>query len=54
MPTPIDPSALDWTKLRSVGAGTTHVLPVAVQDVESGTVLVAYPTCFHRQLAVPR
>src|SRR5437868_11042314 len=34
---------LDWTKLRSVGGLTDEVLPVAVQDVETGTVvMVAY------------
>ena len=34
---------LDWTKLRSVAALATEVLPVAVQDVATGQVLmVAY------------
>ena len=35
--------ALDWTKLRSIAALATEVLPVAVQDVDTGQVLmVAY------------
>jgi phosphoribosyl-AMP cyclohydrolase len=34
---------LDWTKVRSVAALATEVLPVAVQDVITGQVLmVAY------------
>jgi phosphoribosyl-AMP cyclohydrolase len=34
---------LDWKKLRSVAALSTEVLPVAVQDADSGQVLmVAY------------
>jgi phosphoribosyl-AMP cyclohydrolase len=34
---------LDWTKLRSIAALATEVLPVAVQEVDTGQVLmVAY------------
>ena len=34
---------LDWTKLRSIAALATDVLPVAVQEVDTGQVLmVAY------------
>ena len=39
----VDPGQLDWRKLRDVAAIDTDVLPVAVQDVDSGAVvMVAY------------
>lgn len=39
----VDIEKLDWTKLRSVGSITDEVLPVAVQDVDTGAVvMVAY------------
>jgi phosphoribosyl-AMP cyclohydrolase len=36
----MDAEALDWTKLRSVADVSDEVLPVAVQDADSGDVLM--------------
>ena len=42
---PVSITELEWTKLEAIGRSRHQVLPVAVQDVDDGTVLmVAYVT----------